>query len=130
MGDYRKLELWNRSHQLALAIYRATASFPVAEKYGLAIQIRRAASSIPMNIAEGCGRNTDPELCRFLRIALGSASELEYQILRGQDLEYLDHPTADHFVRELDEIKRMLASLIHRLQGRGRRIPLGHQSDS
>ena len=116
MGDYRKLELWNRSHQLALAIYRATASFPVAEKYGLAAQIRRAGLSIPLNIAEGCGRNSDRELRRFVKIALGSASQLEYQVLVSRELGYLDHSAADPLARELDEIKRMLARLVDRLQ--------------
>jgi len=100
MGDYRKLGLWNRSHQLALAVYRATANFPVAEKYGLTTQIRRAAISIPMNIAEGCGRNTDPELRRFLKIALGSASELEYQVLLCRALDYLDQSTANDLAGE------------------------------
>ena len=123
MGDYRKLDLWHRSHQLALAIYRATASFPVAEKYGLAAQIRRAAISIPLNIEEGCGRNSDKELRRFVKIASGSASELEYQILLSRELGYLGHSAADPLAREVDEIKRMLARLVDRLPDAGKRRP-------
>jgi four helix bundle protein len=116
MGDYRKLDLWHRSHQLALAIYRATASFPVAEKYGLAAQIRRAAFSIPLNIAEGSGRNSDNELRRFAKIALGSASELEYQVLLRRELAYLDPAQGILLLAEVDEIKRMLARLPARLR--------------
>ena len=125
MGDYRNLELWNRAHQLALAMYRVTANFPVAERHGLTAQMRRAAISIPMNIAEGCGRNTGPELRRFLRICLGSASELEYQVLLCHTLGYLDHSTANDLAQEVDEIKQMLAGLIHRVDRTHRTRP-GH----
>src|SRR2546430_6003358 len=81
MKDFRKLQVWEKAHQLALALYQVTASFPRDETYGLVSQIRRAAASIPSNIAEGCGRDGDPELSRFCTIARGSASELEYQLL-------------------------------------------------
>ena len=77
--------------------------------------------SIPMNIAEGCGRNSDPELSRFLKIALGSAAEVEYQVLLCQELHYLELETAERLARELDEIKRMLARLIHRLTRQDRK---------
>jgi four helix bundle protein len=89
MKDFRQLKVWEKSHELALAIYHITAAFPREETYGLASQIRRAASSIPSNIAEGCGRNGDAELARFCIIARGSASELEYQLLLGRDLKLL-----------------------------------------
>jgi four helix bundle protein len=78
MQDYRKLTVWQRSHDLVLAIYDATARFPDAERYGLTSQAKRAAVSIPSNIAEGCGRETNNELRRFLFVAMGSASELDY----------------------------------------------------
>jgi four helix bundle protein len=84
--------------------------------------------SIPMNIAEGCGRNSDPELARFLKIALGSAAEVEYQVLLCQELHYLELENAERLARELDEIKRMLARLIHRLTPKIERGP--HPSDS
>jgi four helix bundle protein len=77
MKDFRNLKLWGKAHQLALALYEITTSFPREETYGLASQIRRAASSIPSNIAEGCGREGDPELSRFCIFTRGSASELE-----------------------------------------------------
>jgi len=78
LKDFRKLKVWEKSHDLTLAVYKATAAFPRKELYGLTSQIRRACASIPANIAEGCGRGGDPELARFLQIAMGSASELEY----------------------------------------------------
>lgn len=80
MKDFRKLKVWEKSHQLTLAIYENTSSFPQSELYGLTSQIRRSAYSIPTNIAEGSGRGSDAELARFLTIAMGSASELEYQL--------------------------------------------------
>src|SRR6266581_7156487 len=87
MKDFRQLKVWDRAHQLTLAIYPVTATFPRDETYGLTSQMRRAASSIPSNIAEGCGREGDAELSRFCQIARGSASELEYQLLLARDLE-------------------------------------------
>ena len=87
MKDFRKLLVWEKAHQLTLSIYNVTAAFPSEETYGLTSQMRRAASSIPSNIAEGCGREGDAELSRFCTIARGSASELEYQILLSRDLK-------------------------------------------
>ena len=89
MKDFRKLKVWEKAHHLTLALYPVTASFPRDEVYGLASQIRRAASSIPSNIAEGCGREGDPELARFCIIARGSATELEYQLLLARDLKLI-----------------------------------------
>jgi four helix bundle protein len=81
MQDFRKLVAWRKAHELTLRVYDVTASFPKDEVYGLTSQMRRASSSIPANIAEGCGRNGNAELARFVYIALGSASELEYHLL-------------------------------------------------
>jgi len=81
MKDFCQLKVWEKAHQLTMAIYHITATFPREQTYALASQMRRAASSIPSNIAEGCGRDGDAELSRFCSIARGSASELEYQIL-------------------------------------------------
>ena len=86
MQDFRDLKVWQKSHQLTLEVYRSTATFPREELYGLTSQIRRASSSIPANIAEGCGRNSPNELRRFLEIAMGAASELEYHLLLARDL--------------------------------------------
>jgi four helix bundle protein len=81
MKDFRTLLVWEKSHLLVLDIYQHLSSFPKEERFGLADQIRRAAVSIPANIAEGCGRGSDADFARFIQIAMGSASELEYEIL-------------------------------------------------
>ncbi len=117
MQDYRKLDVWQRAHQLVLAIYTASASFPGREAYSLTDQIRRAAASIPANIAEGCGRETNAELRRFLYIAMGSASELDYHLLLAHDLSYLDAAIYQQLNDELNIIRRMLNALIQKLKG-------------
>lgn len=89
MRDFREIKVWHKAHGLTLDIYRSTAIFPREELYGLTSQLRRASSSIPANIAEGCGRGGNAELARFLQIGMGSASELEYHILLAHDLTYL-----------------------------------------
>ena len=90
MRDFQKLDFWHRSHKLALRIYKFTGSFPKEEMFGIVSQIRRSAVSIPSNIAEGCGRNSIAELKKFLAIASGSASELQYQLILCFDLGYLN----------------------------------------
>jgi four helix bundle protein len=116
MQDFKNLKVWLKAHQLTLSIYRETASFPKEETYGLTGQIRRAASSIPANIAEGCCRSGDPELSRFLYFAAGSASELEYHILLARDLQYLSCSTYENLAAQSNEIKRMLISFIKKLK--------------
>ena len=115
MKDFKELKVWRKAHKLTLAVYKDTRSFPKEELYGLTSQIRRSASSIPANIAEGCGRSGDAELHRFLNIALGSASELQYHLLLSHDLGFLDELTYDPLADEVSEIKRMLASFIRKL---------------
>jgi four helix bundle protein len=115
MKDFRQLRVWEKSHELALAIYHITASFPREETYGLSSQIRRAASSIPSNIAEGCGRDGDAELARFCIIARGSASELEYQLLLGRDLNMIQPSAYETLSQQTVEIKRMLTVLAQKL---------------
>jgi four helix bundle protein len=112
MKDFRQLQVWEKSHQLALAVYKATREFPKEELYGLTSQIRRASMSVPTNIAEGCGRYTDAEFARFLQIAMGSASETEYQLLLGKDLGFLSNQLYKKLHNDVEEVKRMLASLI------------------
>tara|TARA_R110002096_G_scaffold168538_4_gene339384 strand:- start:4341 stop:4700 length:360 start_codon:yes stop_codon:yes gene_type:complete len=115
MRDFKKLQVWEKAHELTLSVYRATSGFPKSEVYGLTSQMRRSASSIPTNIAEGCGRSTDTDFCRFLTIAMGSASELHYQIILAGDLGYLDqHLSSDHSAK-IEEIKRMLTGFIRKL---------------
>jgi len=90
MRDFKKIKVWEKAHKLTLQLYKVTASFPQEERYGLTSQIRRSAASIPANIAEGAGRDTQAELARFVHIASGSASELEYHLLLARDLGYID----------------------------------------
>ena len=119
MKDFRNLKVWQKSHLLVLDIYKLTAGFPIDEKYGLISQIRRASVSIPANIAEGCGRNSDAELARFLQISMGSASELEYHLLLSHDLMLLDSSDHIQLEQKTHEIKRMLAGLIKTLKADG-----------
>ena len=116
MKDFKDLKVWERSHHLTLSVYKATAAFPREELYGLTSQIRRASASIPTNIAEGCGRNSDNELARFLAIAMGSASELEYLLLLSNDLNFLDKADSDGLGIAVIETKKMLASLIRKIK--------------
>ena len=116
MRDFRKLGVWSKSHQLTLTVYELTAGFPREELYGLTSQIRRAAASIPANIAEGCGREGDAEFGRFLRIAMGSANELEYHSLLSQDLGYLSPTNHEVVAASTGEVKRMLTGLLTRLR--------------
>ena len=113
--DFRKLLVWEKGHQLTLAIYRVTTAFPSEETYGLTSQMRRAAASIPSNIAEGCGRDGDAELARFCTIARGSASELEYQILLSRDLQLIQPDDYERLTQQAVEIKRMLTVLVQKL---------------
>jgi four helix bundle protein len=89
MRDFRELQVWHKAHKLTLDVYQGTKAFPREELYGLTSQVRRAAVSIGANIAEGAGKNSRPELARFLQIAMGSASELEYHLILARDLRYL-----------------------------------------
>lgn len=115
MKDFNQLKVWEKAHTLVLKIYKTTKSFPEDEKFGLTSQLRRAAASIPTNISEGCGRNGDKELARFLSIAAGSASEVEYQLLLAYDLAYIKKETYSGYHSEINEIKRMLNSFIQKL---------------
>jgi four helix bundle protein len=114
--DFRQLKVWEKSHQLALAIYKETRKFPKEELYRVTSQIRRASMSIPTNIAEGCRRNTDAEFSRFLQIAMGSASETEYQLILARNLEFLLKDTYEKLHNDVEEVKRMLASLLKTLR--------------
>jgi four helix bundle protein len=112
MRDFRELKVWEKAHHLTLAAYQITATFPKAELYGLTSQIRRCSASIPSNIAEGCGRKGNPELHRFLQIASGSGSELEYQLLLARDLGYVTDEEHKRVSSMTVEVRRMLTSLI------------------
>ncbi len=118
MQNFRELRVWQRSHQLALSVYHITTEFPKHELYGLTSQMRRSATSVPTNIAEGCGRNSGAELAWFLQVAMGSASELEYQLLLAHDLNLLSAPQHIQLETELIEIKRMLNSFLQKLRAK------------
>ena len=112
MQDFRNLKVWQQGHALTLAVYKQTADFPKHELFGLTSQLRRAAASIPTNMAEGCGRGSDAEFGRFLQIAMGSACELEYELLLAHDLTYLPGDAYGGLLRDVIEVKRMLSALI------------------
>lgn len=116
MRDFRKLQVWEKAHALTLAVYRSSAAFPKDELYGLTGQIRRASSSIPANIAEGCGRGSEAEFRQFLQIAMGSASELEYHLFLAHDLSFLNDADYEGLDRSVVEVKRMLAGMIQKLK--------------
>jgi four helix bundle protein len=114
--DFKELKVWTKAHQLTLHLYVATRGFPREVIYGLRSQVRRAAVSVAANIAEGCGRHSDRELTRFLQIAHGSASELEYHLLLARDLGFLDREEHKRMEFELVEVQRMLTALVQRVQ--------------
>ncbi len=116
MKNFRKLKVWEKSHALVLGVYRSTASFPREEQFGLTSQLRRASTSIPANIAEGCGRGSDADLGRFLQISMGSASELEYFLLLARDLHFLKDADSALLTDAVVEVKRMLTSLLRKLK--------------
>ena len=116
MKDFHNLKVWERAHVLTLGLYKVTQHFPKEELYGLTNQIRRSSSSIPMNIAEGCGRDSQAEMTHFFQIAMGSSSELEYQLILAHDLQYLEEDAYNEFLSELTEIRRMLNAYIQKLK--------------
>jgi four helix bundle protein len=119
MRDFKDLVVWQKAHRFALDVYQATTCFPHEEKYGLTAQLRRSATSIPTNIAEGCGRNGDRELARFLSIAAGSASEAEYLLLLSLELGYLSQAVYSSLFDSVCEIKKMLRALQRKLSANG-----------
>ena len=111
MRDFKKYDIWQLSHAFTLKIYSNTSLFPKDELYGITSQIRRASSSIPTNISEGCGRKSDKEFNQFLNIALGSASETEYLIILSRDLNYIDTETFEILEKEINTIKSKIYKL-------------------
>jgi four helix bundle protein len=116
MKDFRSLKVWGKAHALTLAIYRSTGQFPRQELYSLTNQVQRAAVSIPANIAEGCGKDSDAELKRYFSIAMGSSSELEYLLLLARDLGYLQAGTYQSMQNDLVEMRKMLNAFIQKLK--------------
>ena len=116
MQNFKELKIWEKSHQLTLSIYRASAKFPKEEIYSLTNQLRRAALSIPANTAEGCGKNSQADLANFLNISLGSANETEYFLILSKDLDYLTEEQFSILSNSINEVKAMLISLIGRVR--------------
>ena len=116
MQDFTKLIVWQKAHELALDVYRTSSSFPRDERFGLTRQIRRSVTSIPTNIAEGCGRSSRADFARFLSIAGGSASELEYQILLARDLGLVPSDVCSGMTNKTREVKRMISGLAKKLK--------------
>ena len=119
MQDFRNLKVWKRAHQVVLDVYKHTASFPPEERYGLTSQVRRSATSVPSNIAEGCGRGSDADFARFVQMAMGSASELEYQLLLAHDLQLLIKGDYRQLSRDVQDVRRMLNGLLKKLTAKG-----------
>lgn len=115
---HKDLIVWRKSIELVKVMYEITASYPSSEQFGLTSQIRRCGISIPSNIAEGCGRNSDKELIQFLYIALGSASELETQIIISAELNFISKTKKEELVNLVSEIIKMITSLIKSIKTR------------
>ena len=116
MKDYKKLIVWQKAHQLVLGIYKATLSFPKDEQYNLTSQLRRAATSSPTNIAEGCGKFTQSDFARYLQIAQGSAQEVEYLSFLSYELGYIEDEEYKNLNGLVNEVKAMLISLIKKVR--------------
>ncbi|MCO5234961.1 MAG: four helix bundle protein [Chitinophagaceae bacterium] len=112
MRNFRELAIWSKSHSFTLKIYSVTQLFPKEETFGLISQMRRSASSVPTNIAEGAGRNSNPDFKRFLIMASGSSSELEYQLILSKDLKYLSEDVFKELEKDVIQIRKMIYSFI------------------
>ncbi len=115
MRDFKELKVWEKSHQIVLEIYRLTKEYPKDELYGLTSQMRRAAVSVTSNIVEGSARSSNSDFSRFLFMSLGSANELDYQLLLSKDLEYIDSESYLKLNNEIIEIKKMINAFINHL---------------
>jgi four helix bundle protein len=116
MRDFRQIGVWAKAHALTLQVYKTTTTFPREERYGLTSQLRRAAASIPANIAEGYGRVGDAELARFLQIGMGSAYEVEYHLLLARDLDFLTDSDYQPLQSLTIEVKKMLSGLLSKVR--------------
>lgn len=117
INDYRDLVIWQKGLELSLNLYKVTKSFPQEERYGLISQIRKAAVSVPSNIAEGQARYSKKEFVRFLYFAKGSLAELDTQCIMAKELEYITENTYKGLSSKIDELQRMIFSLIRKLEG-------------
>ena len=111
MSDFRRLEVWQAARRLTREIYRGTSAFPDSEKFGLALQLRKAANSIGANIAEGMGRSSDRDALRFLSIATGSANEVEQHLVVANDVGLMTKKQSEELIAQVQRVRRMLAGL-------------------
>lgn len=118
MKNYKTLLVWQKSHLLVMKVYEVSHHFPNEEIHVITNQMRRAALSIPSNIAEGAGRNSDAEFSRFLTFSLGSANELSYQIYLSFQLKYIDKNTFESLDNDLTEVSKMVTSLYLKLRSK------------
>ena len=118
MRDFRKLKIWQRSHNLTLDVYKTTANFPKEERYGLTSQLRRACASVPTNIAEGSAMSSDREFARYVEIAAGSASETEYLLFLARDLRIIAEESYRTLASEITQLRKMLNTFKRRLDDR------------
>jgi len=116
MQNFKDLLLWQDAHQLVLKIYKLSEDFPKAETFGITSQLRRAAVSMPCNIAEGCGRYTSKDFANFLQIALGSTNETDYLTLLAKDLSYLSENQFSDVQEHLNKIRAMNINLIEKVR--------------
>jgi len=110
MHNFKELEIWQESKDFCILIYKTTLNFPKSETYGITSQINRAAVSIPSNIAEGAGRETNKDFSRFISIALGSSFELETQLIIALEINYFDKTSFDDLIKKLNIIQRKLVN--------------------
>ena len=113
--NFRNLKIWQRGIELVKEVYKITKNFPKEEQYGLSSQMRRAAVSIPSNVAEGFRRRYNKEYKQFLNISLGSSAELETQIVIAKELEYIEGNKEKEVIELIDHICRMISNLIKKL---------------
>ncbi|HEX8735593.1 MAG TPA: four helix bundle protein [Pyrinomonadaceae bacterium] len=118
MRPHHNLDVWQKAVDFVIDIYRATEIFPKEERFGLISQLRRAAVSIPANIAEGAARKSEKEFLQFLSIAQGSASEVETELVIAFRLEFIDKSKYNELIESLDDISRMLNGLSNHLKKR------------
>jgi four helix bundle protein len=116
MHNFKELKVWQKSRELVKEIYLEVSNFPSDEKFGLSSQLKRAAVSVPSNIAEGAGRNSNKDFARFLNISLGSAYELETQIILSFDLALINKEQLDKIINSINEVQKMIHGLSKSLQ--------------
>lgn len=116
MQDFKNIEVWKKAHCLVLETYKHTESFPASETYGITAQLRRASVSIPTNIAEGAAKGSNADFARFLQIAFGSASEVEYLFLLARELNFINEAIYAQLNSQTVEVKKMLSGFIKKLK--------------